>query len=283
MKFNILTIFPELFDSWQKASILHRAHEEELIEIGVHNIRDFTTDKHRTVDDSPYGGGAGMVMKIEPIDKALRALKSQIPNSKSQTIRQLADQIQKTKTPQRRIVVLSARGEQFTQAKAEEWAKLDELVLICGRYEGIDQRVADHLADEEISIGPYVLNGGEVAAMVVIEAVARLLPGVLGNPESLEEESHSGKIRNPKSVNPKQIQNTKLLNSQPSLSPTGEATAGEAKQIRNQKSEIRNYVEYPQYTKPAEYNGWKVPEVLLSGNHEEIRNWREGQKKKSAR
>ena len=169
-----------------------------------------------------------------------------------------------TKT-RRRVVVLSARGEQFTQAKAEEWTKLDELVLICGRYEGIDQRVADYLADEEISIGPYVLNGGEVAAMVVIEAVARLLPGVLGNEESLKEESYTDKSK---------IQNP------PASGGTSPDGGGNNKSMTNDKIQT---LEYPQYTKPAEYNGWKVPEVLLSGNHEEIRKWREGQKKKSAR
>jgi tRNA (guanine37-N1)-methyltransferase len=261
MQFNILTIFPELFDSWQSASILHRAHEEELIKIGVHNIRDFTEDKHRTVDDTPYGGGAGMVLKIEPIAKAIDSINVQFPISNFQT----KPNASMSKTPQRRIAVLSARGKQFTQAKAEEYAQLDELILICGRYEGIDQRVADYLADEEISIGPYVLNGGEVAAMVVIEAVARLLPGVLGNEESLREESYSEEIRNPKSLNPKQIQNSKSLNS---------------KLITNSKDQNNKIasdftVEYPQYTKPAEYNGWKVPEVLLSGNHEEIRKWRD--------
>lgn len=244
MNFQILTIFPELFDSWQNAGILYRAKEKELITIGVHNIRDFTEDKHRTVDDTPYGGGAGMVMKIEPIAKTLD--KIQNLNVKLQNIR---------------TVVLSARGEQFTQTKAEEYAKLDELILICGRYEGIDQRVADNLADEEISIGPYVLNGGEVAAMVVIEAVARLLPGVLGNEDSLKEESYAssspdkgrrGGVSTPF--------NSPLSQTRP------EATAGNAG---------GETIEYPQYTKPAEYNGWKVPEVLLSGNHREIRKWRE--------
>ncbi|MFA6007002.1 MAG: tRNA (guanosine(37)-N1)-methyltransferase TrmD [Candidatus Paceibacterota bacterium] len=296
MRFNILTIFPEIWPEYLKAGILGRAQEDKLVEMAVINIRDFTTDKHRTVDDSPYGGGAGMVLKIEPIAKAIDSINFQFSKTNFQTIRQLADQIQETETPRRRIIVLSARGEQFTQAKAEEYAKLDELVLICGRYEGIDQRVADYLADEEISIGPYVLNGGEVAAMVVIEAVARLLPGVLGNEESLKEESYSQKIRNPpasggtppdgggKSINPKpslrqtlrrarQNRNSKSLNSKRVVNP------------ESQKDETASSftVEYPQYTKPAEYKGWKVPEVLLSGNHEEIRKWREGQKKKSAR
>lgn len=240
-----------------KESLLGKATQKGLLNFGIHNLRDYTTDKHKTVDDTPYGGGAGMVMKIEPIDRALHALNDQIPMTndphfapliRASRGRQLNPNDQLTK--KRRIAVLSARGEQFTQAKAEEYARLDELVLICGRYEGIDQRVADNLADEEISIGPYVLNGGEVAAMVVIEAVARLLPGVLGNEDSLKEESFTG-------------------NNEP------QTTLGMGRSASR--------IEYPQYTKPAEYNGWKVPEVLLSGNHEEIRKWREGQKKKSAR
>lgn len=229
MQFHILTIFPEVFPAYLDASILGRARQKELITTKVWNIRDFATDKHRTTDDTPYGGGAGMVMKIEPIAKALEALKSQTPMTNDQ---------------KRKMVVLSARGEQFTQQKAAEYATIDQLVLICGRYEGIDQRVADYLADEEIAIGPYVLSGGEIAALAVIEATARLLPGVLGNEGSLVEESHS----------------------QPQ---TALAAGGSATQI-----------EYPQYTKPEEYCGWKVPEVLLSGNHQAIREWRQQQSKR---
>lgn len=226
MRFDILTIFLEVFPAYLDASILGRAKEAWLIEANVWNIRDYATDKHKTTDDTPYGGGAGMVMKIEPIDRALSALKSQVPMTN--------DRIK------RKTVVLSARGEQFTQAKAAEYAKLDQLILICGRYEGIDQRVADYLADEEVSIGPYVLAGGEAAAMVVIEVVARLIPGVLGNPASLVEESFAAEAQNP-------------------------------------KHKIQSFLEYPQYTKPEDYKGWKVPEVLLSGNHGEIHKWRDGQ------
>lgn len=222
MRFNILTIFPELFQPFCDTSLIGDAAKQEIITIDTCNIRDYTEDNHHTVDDTPYGGGAGMVMKIEPIDRALSAIQQE----------------HKTPKANRKTIVLAARGQQFTQAKALEYSKLDELTLICGRYEGIDQRVADYLADEEISVGPYVLNGGEVAAMVVIEAVARLIPGVIGNPGSLVEESHS---QNWKPQNNDQITGT----------------------------------EYPQYTKPVEYKGWRVPEVLLSGNHEEIRKWRE--------
>lgn len=230
MIFNVLTLFPELFEPFLKTSLFGAAGEKGLITLNLVQIRDFTTDKHRTVDDTPYGGGAGMILKIEPIAHALTEIKKlEVRNAAAK----------------RHTTVLSAKGGQLTQVKAEEYAKLDELTLICGRYEGIDQRVADHLADEEISIGPYVLNGGETAAMVVIEAVSRLIPGVIGNPESLKEESFQ----------------------YPTLSPPLEKGGG--------------FKEYPQYTKPAEYNGWKVPEVLLSGNHEEIRKWREEQRRQN--
>ena len=171
MRFDILTLFPEAIEPYVKASILGRAQSEGLIDVTTWNIRDYAEGKHKTVDDTPYGGGAGMVLKIEPIDRAIGSIKAQSPNTKSQ-----------------KIIVLSARGEQFTQAKAKEYAKLDQLILISGRYEGIDQRVADHLADEDISVGPYVLAGGELAALTVLEATARLVPGVLGNEESLLEE-----------------------------------------------------------------------------------------------
>ncbi len=188
------------------------------------NIRNFSPDKHRSVDDSPYGGGAGMVMKIEPIDKALQAVEQEVARE------------------QQHIIVLSARGNLFTQDKAAELAASDKsLTLICGRYEGIDQRVADHLADEELSIGKYVLAGGELAALVVIEAVARLIPGVLGNPQSLDEESFTS--------------SSTTYNLQPT-----------------------NYVEYAQYTKPDNYRGWLVPDILLSGDHQQIAKWRNDQK-----
>lgn len=229
MLFNVLTLFPEVFTPYLHTSIVGRGQEQGHITVGVNNIRDYATDKHHTTDDTPYGGGAGMVMKVEPIDKCLDAVEAE-----SRTIN---NELRKKK-----IIVLSARGRQFTQAIAQEYTKLDQLILICGRYEGIDQRVVDHLADEELSIGPYVLAGGELAALVVIEAVARLIPGVLGNPDSLLEESFSAATTD---------------NLQPTTS-----------------------VEYPQYTKPEEYRGWKVPEILLSGNHAAIKAWREEQRKK---
>jgi len=227
MTYHILTIFPDIFTSFLQESILARAQQEGKVEIKIYDIRDYTEDKHRTVDDTPYGGGAGMVMKVAPIYKAITELGLD-------------------KLPNKKTILLAARGEQFTQAKAGEYQKLENLILICGRYEGVDQRVADYLCDEEISIGPYVLNGGEVPAMAIIEATSRLLPGVLGNKESLAEESY--KIENPKDKIKK-------------------------------KSKIKNLKEYPQYTKPEVFNDWEVPDVLLSGNHQKINEWRQENKK----
>ncbi len=278
MRFSILTLFPEALESYLSTSIIGRARSEQFISTQLVNIRDFATDKHKTVDDTPYGGGAGMVMKIEPIDKALQSLTS--PRALSSPEERERDHLSLDKerstrrdgageVRRRKVVVLSARGQQFTQAKAHEYAQLDELILICGRYEGIDQRVADYLADEEISIGPYVLAGGEIAALAVLEATARLLPGVLGNEESLAEESFSQNIES-RSTPLRQgsagrgniegdakIRNSKFL------------PAGQAGEI------LTSFREYPHYTKPADYKGWKVPEILLSGNHEEIRRWRQ--------
>ncbi len=239
MQFKILTLFPDAISPYLGSSILGRAQAKSIISVELINIRDFTTDKHKTVDDTPYGGGPGMVMKIEPIDKALETLKAQRPKTKSQTKHPTSPRLRGAgKGQTKRTVVLSARGEQFSQAMAIEYAKLDELILIAGRYEGIDQRVADHLADEELSIGPYVLAGGELPALVVVEAVARLIPGVLGNPASLMEESH--------------------------VLPRTALDAGRS----------ASRIEYPQYTKPEDYRGWKVPDVLLSGNHSKINKWR---------
>lgn len=221
-RFDVLSIFPQVVEQYLSASILGRAQAQQLFNVRTWDIRQYTTDKHRTVDDPPYGGGAGMVMKIEPIDKALQAVAVEVSRD------------------QQEIIVLSARGRPFTQAHAQQLAQSEKsLTLLCGRYEGIDQRVADYLADDELAIGPYVLAGGELAALVVIEAIARLLPGVLGNPESLSEESHGPST------------NYSLLTT--------------------------NSLEYPQYTKPTDYRGWPVPPVLLSGNHEEIRHWRQDQ------
>lgn len=219
-------------------SILDRAQKNKLININAVNLRDFTEDKHKTVDDTPYGGGAGMVMKAEPIYRALtklRALKkSKILNPKSKI--------------KKRTILLSPRGRQFDERVAEEWANLKEITFVCGRYEGVDQRVVDYMVDEEISIGPYVLAGGELGALVIIEAIARLIPGVLGNEESLLEETFN--------TTTQQHNNTRK------------------KSVEVLKCSGVDVKEYPQYTKPAMFKKWKVPEVLLSGDHKKIAEWR---------
>jgi len=227
MTFHILTIFPKIFDSYLNESILKKAQEKKLIKIKIYNLRDFAGGKHKQVDDKPYGGGPGMVLKVEPIYKAISKLKSQIS---------------KLKKKKMKIILFSLRGEKFNQKMAHQFSKLDHLILICGRYEGIDERVAKYIADKEISIGDYVLSGGELPALVIIEAVSRLVPGVLGNIESIEEE--------------------RMLNFG----------------ILNQKSKFRIF-SYPVYTRPAIFSPkpgilWKVPKVLLSGNHQKIWFWR---------
>ncbi len=236
MRFDILTIFPKMFDSYLGESILKRAREAGLLSIAIHDIRDFATDKHRKTDDTPYGGGAGMVMKVEPIFNALEALKiHHAYRQAGNEIRQSADKMKneeesetKNNKESDRIILLSAKGKTFSQEDARRLSGYERLVLICGRYEGVDERVAEHLADEELSIGDYVLTGGELPALVVLDAVARLIPGVLGNDKSADTESHR--------------------------------EAG--------------YLEYPQYTKPEVFRDWSVPPELLSGHHEEIEKWR---------
>ena len=226
MQFNIITIFPKIFDSYFNESILARARKNKLIKINIHDLRDYTDDKHKTVDDTPYGGGAGMVLKIEPIYEALLKI---VGKSKLKCFKKGIKSNSKTK-----IVLLSAKGKKFDQAIAKRLSKLDKLVLICGRYEGIDERVAKNLADEEISVGDYILTGGEIPAMIVVDAVSRLIEGVVGNKESIKDESFSKK----------------------------------------------GYLEYPHYTRPEIFSpnkktNWKVPDVLLSGNHQKIQQWKE--------
>ncbi|MBP9695332.1 MAG: tRNA (guanosine(37)-N1)-methyltransferase TrmD [Candidatus Magasanikbacteria bacterium] len=228
MKFNVITIFPDIISDYCKETIIGRAQKNKIININPVQLRDFAFDKHQKVDDTPYGGGAGMVMKPEPIYKALKYLKALKKNHKSKIINH------KSKL----TVLLSPRGRQFDQRVAEEWSKMKEITFVCGRYEGIDQRVVDHMVDEEVSVGPYVLAGGELGALIMIEAISRLLPGVLGNKDSLLEETF----------------NTGIKNHESGISETS--------------------VEYPQYTKPEKFMKWSVPEVLLSGNHEKIREWR---------
>lgn len=227
MKFNVLTIFPEMITDYSTKSILKRGQAAGAIDISAVNIRDFASDKHKTVDDTPYGGGAGMVMKPEPIYAALKSIDA-IPFSKDTGLQKVKKIFTGGLTKKKRTVVLSPRGRQFDQRVAEEWAKLDELTLICGRYEGIDQRVVDHMIDEEISVGPYVLAGGELGALAIVEAVSRLVPGVLGNADSLKDETNNPDVD----------------------------------------------AEYDHYTKPSDFKGWRVPDVLLSGDHKRISEWR---------
>ena len=206
IRFDVLSIFPEMLQSPLEFSLLKKAREKGLIEVGLHNIRDWTRDKHRMTDDAPYGGGCGMVMKVEPVARAVAAVKQAGEASL--------------------VVLLTPQGEIFNQTIATELARQKQIILICGRYEGFDERIREHLADREISLGDYILTGGELSALVVIDATARLIPGVLGNDASASGESFS-----------------------------------------------QGLLEYPQYTRPAEYSGWPVPEVLLSGNHARIERW----------
>jgi len=212
MKFDIITIFPEIIEEYINKGIVSIAREKGLVEINVHNLRDWTTDNHKTVDDTPCGGGAGMILKIEPIYNAIQDLKQE------NTI----------------VAITTPKGEKLVQSKLKDFSTNPDLhmIILCGRYEGFDQRIHDNLVDYEFSIGDYVLSGGELASLVLVDGITRLLPGVLGNEESLAEESFND---------------------------------GET-------------LDYPQYTRPVEFNGWKVPDVLLSGNHEKIRKWRTSQK-----
>jgi tRNA (guanine37-N1)-methyltransferase len=209
MKFDIITIFPNMIEEYINSGIVHIAQEKNIIEIKVHDLRKWTDDNHKTVDDTPYGGGPGMVMKIEPIFKALEGLR----------------------TDKSIVCITTPKGEQLKQCKIQEFSKDSDAhyIIICGRYEGIDQRVHDNLVDFEFSIGEYILSGGELAALVLVDSITRLLPGVLGNEESLNCESFNN----------------------------------------------GDDVDFPQYTRPEEFNGWRVPEVLLSGHHKKISEWRD--------
>mgnify|MGYP001224363327 CR=1 FL=1 len=198
MNFEIISIFPHIFDSYTNESIIKRAQDEGHIKIKSHDLRDWTEDKHRTVDDTPYGGGAGMVMKIEPLYKAVSSIKYQVLSGQDQAPHNTKYLIPNTKT-----VLLSAKGKNWDQKMATEYSKLDNLILICGRYEGVDERILNYV-DDEISIGDYVLTGGELGALVLIDSIARLLPGVLGNDQSAVDESHStpGKLEYPQYTRP---------------------------------------------------------------------------------
>lgn len=206
-RFDIITIFPDAITPYTQASILGRAQKAGKIAIEAHDLRKWTSDKHNTVDDTPYGGGAGMVMKVEPFHKAVKKINKTLKKT--------------------RVIVTAASGKTFTQEDAKRLAQYDQLIFLCGRYEGIDHRVTEHIADEALSIGEFVLTGGELPSLVMIDAIARMVPGVI-EAQSLETESHSQE----------------------------------------------GYKEHPQYTRPEEYNGWKVPEILLSGDHKKIEQWR---------
>lgn len=208
LKIDILTIFPEMFPKVFGTSIIGRATGTGIVNIKVHNLRDWSDDNYKSVDDRPFGGGAGMVMRVDVIDRALADLRK----------------------PGTKVILLDTKGKMYDQKVAEKLKGEEHLILIAPHFEGIDHRVHDYLADEVYSIGPYVLSGGELPVMVVVDSIVRLLPGVLGNPESLSEESYSDSFD----------------------------------------------VEYPQYTRPADYKGWKVPEILLSGDHKKIAEWRRG-------
>jgi tRNA (guanine37-N1)-methyltransferase len=239
MQINIVTIFPDFFRGPLDFGIIRRARESGLVKIDIHDLRAFTRDRHRTVDDRPFGGGAGMVLKPEPIFECVEQFK-------------LAPREERGAAKQS-VVLLSAQGRRFDQQLASELAQLDRLVLICGRYEGVDERVGTHLADREISIGDYVLSGGELGAAVIIDAVTRLIPGAVGNEASTRQESF---VAGP------EFGGDELADK--SVRPTpADSTCGSG-----------GLLDYPHYTRPAEFRGVKVPEVLLNGNHEEIRRWR---------
>ncbi len=235
-----------MITDYSSTSILKRGQGAGAIDIVAVNIRDFAIDKHSTVDDTPYGGGAGMVMKPEPIHAALKSIDA-IPFAKDTGLQKVKKIFTGGLAKKKRTVVLSPRGRQFDQRVAEDWAKLDELTLICGRYEGIDQRVVDHMIDEEISVGPYVLAGGELGALIIVEATSRLVPGVLGNADSLKDETDF-------------------------RFQTSDSGIGQRSEFR--QTEVQK--EYDHYTKPSDFKGWKVPDVLLSGDHKRIEEWRRG-------
>jgi len=218
MQFEVFTLLPEVFPPYLESSILLRARQRGLISVNVHNIRDYTHDKHHMTDDTPYGGGGGMVMKPEPVFEAVESVLGRF------------DPLSAPPQPASPIIMLTPQGRVFSQTIAEELSRYDKIALLCGRYEGMDERIREHLVTDEISIGDYVLTGGELPALILIDAVSRLIPGVLGDPDGAMDDSHA----------------TGLL-------------------------------EYPHYTRPPEFRGWGVPEILLSGDHGKIERWRREQ------
>jgi tRNA (guanine37-N1)-methyltransferase len=232
MKIDIVTLFPEICRAPLNESIMKRAQEKGILELHIHNLRDWTTDKHHVVDDAPFGGGQGMVMKPEPIFAAVEHLQKTL-----NTGRRASNAEQSAiRNPQSKVILMSPAGRRLDQKLATEISREAHLVIICGHYEGVDHRVIEHLVDVEISIGDYVLTNGAIAAVVLVDAIVRLMPGALGHEQSAADDSFSSE-----------------------------------------------FLEAPQYTRPAEFRGWKVPEVLLSGNHAEIARWRREQSLKRTR
>ena len=253
MKADIVTIFPDFFTGPLDHGITRRAREMGLAEIKVHDLRQFARDKHRTVDDRPFGGGEGMVLKPEPLFECIESLGLSARNDR------IAGRAKQS------VILLSAQGRRFSQKIAAELAGLERLVLICGRYEGVDERVADVLADRELSIGDYILSGGEMAAAVVVEAVTRLLPGAVGNEASTRQESFTDHLEE------KGLEKSSQKNSEGS---NGRALSDRRSTPPSSTCGSGGLLDYPHYTRPAGFRGHAVPEVLISGNHEEIRRWR---------
>jgi tRNA (guanine37-N1)-methyltransferase len=234
MRFDIVTIFPEFFRGPFDFGVVAQAVKAGLLEIAIHDLRRWTHDVHKTVDDRPFGGGEGMLLKCEPLFSAV-------------------EEILPERTPRTKVVLVSASGRPYNQQVAREWSEsADRLLLLCGRYEGVDARVSEHLVDDEVSVGDFVLSGGELAAAVIVDSVARLVPGVVGNRDSTVNESYS------------------VLDVEDKVWKKGRDARGK----RFKGSRELQLLDCPQYTRPAEFRGWKVPEILLGGNHEEIRKWR---------
>jgi len=258
MRFDLITIFPEFFAGPLDHGIVRRARESRLVEVHVQDLRAFTKDRHRTVDDRPFGGGEGMVLKPDPLFEAVESLLGHGVGDASKP--SAAD-------PQTAIVLMSAAGKLFRQETARRYAQLERIIFICGRYEGVDERVAEHLATEEISIGDLVLSGGELPAMMIVDAVTRLLPGALGNDASSQNESFSGITDRSSTVGARYIVPL------PSTSTT-QASTPENSTSHDSSVTSHALLDFPHYTRPAEYSGWKVPDVLIGGNHAEVAKWR---------
>lgn len=236
MRFDIVTLFPDFFRGPLDYGILRRARERSLVEVHTHDLRNFTHDKHRTVDDRPFGGGEGMVLKPEPLFEAVESLGAA---SREQ---RFARSVRET------VILMSAGGELFTQQVATQLSSFDRVVLLCGRYEGVDERVVEHLADRELSVGDFVLSGGEIAAALVVDAVTRLVPGALGNEASQRQDSFS-------------------VNRSIASERSGE-------RVPDSTLDLGGVLDYPHYTRPSEFRGWAVPEILSNGDHSKIRWWR---------